>query len=75
LRDEWGAFGVVEVDQRLAETAAELALAHDLRGLDALHLAAATLLRSDALVVASWDRRLRAAARQLGLELMPACPP
>lgn len=35
MREEWGAFGVVEVGQALVERAAELALHRDLRSLDA----------------------------------------
>jgi hypothetical protein len=46
VREEWPAIGVVEIDQRLVEHAAELALDLDLdlRSLDALHLAAALVL-------------------------------
>lgn len=68
---EWPAFAVVEVDEALAEHAAALALEHDLRSLDSLHLAAALVLPADGLVVATWDRRLHAAARAEGLELLP----
>ena len=71
LREEWGAFGVVEVDQALVERAAELTLARDLRSLDALHLAAALTLPEDDLVLATWDRRLHVAGRAEGLVLMP----
>jgi predicted nucleic acid-binding protein len=42
-----------------------------LRSLDALHLAAALLLPRDDLLLATWDRRLHAAARAEGLELVP----
>lgn len=72
MRQEWPAFGVIEVDQGLAEAATDLALAHDLRSLDALHLAAAMLLTSDDLTLATWDRRLHAAGRAVGLSLLPA---
>ena len=61
--EEWPAFGVVEVDQDLVEQAAQLALADGLRSLDALHLAAVLLLGSDGLVLATWHRRLHAAAQ------------
>lgn len=71
VRDEWPMFGVVEIDQALVEGAAELALTHELRSLDALHLAAALLLPREALTVATWDRRLHAAARATGLALLP----
>jgi predicted nucleic acid-binding protein len=69
VRREWSAMGVVEVDERLAEAAARLAL--ELRSLDALHLAAALLLPRAELVVATWDRRLHVAAHTYGLSLLP----
>ena len=70
FRDEWPAFGVVAVDQELVESAASLALARDLRSLDALHLAAALLLDEE-LVMASWDRGLHSAAQEEGLRVIP----
>ena len=75
LREEWASFAVVEVDQRLADAAGEPALGYQLRSLDALHLAAATLLPADDLVVAAWDRRLHAAAIELGLRVLPQTLP
>jgi predicted nucleic acid-binding protein len=72
VREEWPAFGVIEVDQRLAEDAAELAITHELRSMDALHLAAALTLPRDDLLLATWDRRLHAAAGAEGLALIPA---
>ena len=71
VRDEWAAFGVVEVDQSLVEHAAALCLDRDLRSLDSLHLASALLLPTDGLVFATWDRRLHAAAGAEGLRLLP----
>src|SRR5207247_10431801 len=47
VKAEGPAFGVVEIDQSLVEHAAELALAHELRSLDSLHLAAALVLPSE----------------------------
>jgi uncharacterized protein len=70
-REEWSAVGVIEVDQPLVEHAAELALDRDLRSLDAMHLAAALVLPSDDLVLATWDRRLHAAARAEGMRVIP----
>ena len=72
VADEWPAFGVVEIDQPLAEHAAALALEHDLRSLDALHLAAALMLPREPLAFATWDRRLHAAAGAERLTLIPA---
>jgi uncharacterized protein len=71
VREEWPAFGVIEVDQRLVEDAAELAIARELRSMDALHLAAALILPQDDLLLATWDRRLHAAAAAEGLTLTP----
>ena len=71
VEGEWPAFGVVEIDQPLAEHAAALALKHDLRSLDALHLAAALMLPREALAFATWDRRLHAAAAAERLTLLP----
>jgi predicted nucleic acid-binding protein len=70
VKDEWFAVGVVEVDQPLVEHAAALALDHDLRCLDALHLAAALVLPADDLAFATWDRRLHDAAAAEGLTLI-----
>ena len=72
LRTEWPAFSIVEVSQTLAEAASVLALEHELRSLDALHLAAALTLPRSELLVATWDRRLHAAVRSVGLALLPA---
>jgi uncharacterized protein len=71
VREEWPAFGVVEVDQRLVEDAAELAIDGGLRSLDALHLAAALVLPDADLLVATWDQRLHTAARGKGLRVLP----
>jgi len=70
-KDEWPAFGIVEVDQALVERAAALAIDRKLRSLDSLHLAAALLLPAHGLVLATWDRRLHAAAGSEGLQLLP----
>lgn len=71
VQREWAAFGVIEVDQDLVERATELALAHELRSLDALHLASALVLPREDLTMAVWDRCLHAAARAEGLGLFP----
>ena len=73
--DEWPAFGAIEVDQQLAEHGARLAIAGDLRSLDALHLAAALLLPRDELRLATWDRRLHRAARDHEIPVLPAALP
>lgn len=69
---DWPSFEVVEIDASLAEHATELALAEELRSLDALHLAAALLISSDQLTFATWDARLHRAAQRRGLAVFPA---
>jgi predicted nucleic acid-binding protein len=71
IREEWPAFGVIEVDQDLVERGAALAVKLELRSLDALHLASALLLPRTDLVMATWDRRLHAGARAEGLDVLP----
>jgi predicted nucleic acid-binding protein len=71
VAEEWPMFGVVEIDQRLVEEAASLALDRALHSLDALHLAAALLLPHEELIFATWDRRLHNAAGAAGLRLIP----
>jgi uncharacterized protein len=71
FRTEWGSFNVIELDQPLAESAAELASTSDLRSLDAIHLAAALLLPRDEVAIATWDRRQRDAARAVEIPLVP----
>lgn len=71
FRNEWPAFGVIEVDQDLVERASGLAVKRELGSLDALHLAAALVLPREQLVIATWDRRLHAAARAERLEVLP----
>ncbi|HEY4278818.1 MAG TPA: type II toxin-antitoxin system VapC family toxin [Conexibacter sp.] len=72
VREEWPSIGVVEVTPALAAEAAELSLSQELRTLDALHLAAATRLPAADLTVATWDRRLHAAALRHNLQTLPA---
>lgn len=69
--EEWSAIGVIEVDQALVESAISLALEHELRSLDSLHLAASLLLPNEDLVLATWDRRLHEAASVEGVRLVP----
>ncbi|HKG04466.1 MAG TPA: PIN domain-containing protein [Conexibacter sp.] len=71
VRREWSAFGVIELDAALAERAAELTQAHELRSLDALHLAAALLLPKETVTLATWDMRLHRAARDNDLRVLP----
>ena len=58
---------VVEIDEILVRSAADLADAHWLRAYDAVHLAGALTLESDDLVMVAGDRALLAAAHDAGL--------
>jgi len=69
---DWPSFEVIEVDGSLAEHAADLTYAEELRSLDALHLAAALLVASPELTFATWDIRLHDAALRQGLAVVPA---
>jgi len=57
----------LELDATLLDTAAVLAPGSPLRSLDAIHLAAALAVGPDLRVVLTYDRRMQAAASQLGL--------
>jgi uncharacterized protein len=72
VRREWSLFDVVEISQRLAELAAQVALSTGLRALDALHLASALSLDAEDVIFVTWDARLHRAAREHGLRTLPA---
>jgi predicted nucleic acid-binding protein len=72
LKGDWEEVDVIEVDESLAEEAARIAVAHRLRTLDALHLAAALRLTDESPTFATWDRDLHRAAREYGLRTLPA---
>jgi predicted nucleic acid-binding protein len=63
LWDElWSEVRPVELSPSLARSAGRLAADRQLRGADAVHLASALAVGDPDLVVAVWDRRLRAGA-------------
>jgi len=66
LRDDWELFLVVPVDSRCLGRAAELGCLHDIRTLDAVHLAAAERLPQP-LTLLTFDRRQADAARSMDL--------
>ena len=72
---DWTDVRVVEIDADVTRAAATLAVAHGLRSLDALHLAAAETVAGPDLRVITWDRRLWQAARALGLVVLPVTEP
>ncbi len=57
----------IELTEPLATRAGKLAEDYELRGYDAVHLAAAELVTDEDLVVVAGDRGLRSAAHALGL--------
>jgi predicted nucleic acid-binding protein len=63
---------VVELSDEVEALARHLAPRLALRGADAVHLASALALEDPDLVLATWDRRLHAAARAEGLRVAPA---
>ncbi|MBA2320967.1 MAG: type II toxin-antitoxin system VapC family toxin [Deltaproteobacteria bacterium] len=70
LHADLGALAIVEIDGPLARIAGELAEAHALRGIDALHLASAARLQDhlgSAVRFGCFDRRLERAAIAIGL--------
>lgn len=67
LDDLWSVVDVIELDQALMAYAADLAIAHGLRGYDATHCAAAIAANDAELVAASGDTRLLAAWRAEGV--------
>lgn len=74
--ETWSTIGpaiqAVELTGELADVAALLPVSHALGGADAIHLASALALADTSPIVATWDDRLRAAARASGFETMPA---
>jgi predicted nucleic acid-binding protein len=72
LREFWRDLAIVELDEAVARSAAELTTTHLLRAYDAVHLAAALQLRQLELEFACWDRTLRAAAARELLSVLPA---
>ncbi|QDZ16308.1 type II toxin-antitoxin system VapC family toxin [Humibacter ginsenosidimutans] len=63
----WERFDVVELDEPLCRDAAQDALAHRLRGYDAVHCAAALAIAAADVVAVSGDRALLAAWADRGL--------
>lgn len=71
LDERYAEFDLIEVDDTLVRGAGELADAHGLRGYDAVHLAAATQIAADDLVLVAGDRILLAAAAAVGISTVP----
>ena len=74
LERAWPALYVLQLDEPAARLAGEVALRHRLRGMDAIHVAAAIEVARGtqaAVSFVTWDREQRAAARREGFELVP----
>lgn len=67
----WATTRAVELTPTVERRAGELAGRHKLRGADSVHLASALTLGTTDLVVAVWDRRLRAGALTAQLSVAP----
>lgn len=67
----WSAVRPIELSAEVERGAGLLAGAHQLRGADAVHLASALALDTADVVVAAWDKRLRAGAEAMGLSIAP----
>lgn len=67
-----GAVSIVELDADTCQAAASIAETVGVRTLDALHLAAAQRVAEPGLRFLTFDSRQGGAARQLGLEVVPA---
>ncbi len=70
----WSATRPVELTRAVEQRAGQLAARHALRGADAVHLASALAVSEPGLILAAWDRRLRAGAQAAGLGITPADP-
>ena len=72
MRETWEEVTPVYFDEAVARTAGALAERHQLRALDAIHLASALLVAgSDRFAFLSFDVRLRAAAAAEGFVVLP----
>jgi len=71
--ERWSGLVIVELDEPLGQSAAQLCHDHPLRSADAIHLASAAQLAETEPDVrfASWDRKLWEAAGVVGLTRVP----
>ncbi len=72
LEELWNPLYIHEVTDRLIHDASAAAKEHALRAYDALHLASLTAFVGRSLTLACWDHELRSAARERGVDLLPA---
>jgi uncharacterized protein len=62
----------VELSDKVAREAGDLARQHALRGADAIHLASVAILATRDVIVVTWDRRMHAGALAMGFSVAPA---
>ena len=67
----WRQVVVVELTERVARMAGDIAERHGLRAGDAVHLASALVLEDREVTLATWDRRLATAASAAGVPVTP----
>ncbi len=70
FREDWRRFAVIELDVTTCEIAADIAITHGTRTLDALHLAAAQRAGGAALPILTYDLKQAKAARALGFPVV-----
>lgn len=73
LADEWSRFFQIKTQPGLIERAGNLAVNHQLRGFDSIHLASALVLQSAGIKVkfGCFDERLNRSAKTVSLEAVP----
>jgi hypothetical protein len=69
--DYWSSTRPVELTDVVTTRAGELAGRHALGGADAVHLASLLAVGTADTLLAVWDRRLRAGAREAGVQVAP----
>lgn len=67
-RTAFRTFRLVQLDDRLLDAAADLAI--EARSLDAIHVAAALALGRDLAALVTYDHRMERAARELGITVV-----
>lgn len=70
FREDWQRFAVIELDAVTCEIAADIAVSHATRTLDALHLAAVQRAGGAALPIVTYDLKQAQAARALGFSVL-----
>ncbi|MCD5407573.1 MAG: type II toxin-antitoxin system VapC family toxin [Desulfotomaculum sp.] len=78
FQQDWESYFSLEVSDILIRLAGDLAEKHALRGFDAMHLAAAVILKqqvSQPVTMGCWDVRLWKAAQNCDLQVVPSIKP